>query len=216
LKLRENLWRSPDTTVACHRLQKKSEQGRRRGLRRSRARSPQDVEQAGRHRDAYGEEELLGAYSTLVGLGLLVFWMFHVMYLVEAGLLATRLSDLLVYLFSMVFPTVTMAVFLAYELLDRRTTERRWTFRVKRFFGRIMFVVVYGLAVVLAITMTTILRGETNAASGAGLLVNQRGADGPHPQMSVHAPPPRGSHEWRVVRAALGGYRLGCDSGKLP
>jgi thiol:disulfide interchange protein len=97
--------------------------------------------------------------------------MFHVMYLVEAGLLATKLSNLLVYFFSTAFPTVMVAMFLAYELLDRRATEGRWMFRVKRFSGRVMFAVVYGLAVVLAIIVTTSLWGETKTAGWVGLLV---------------------------------------------
>jgi hypothetical protein len=119
----------------------------------------------------YTKEDLLAGYSFLVGFGIMTFWMCHVMYLLDAGILSITLSAIMGYLFSTVFPTLVVASFLTYEFLDSRQTRRTLTFRAKRFFGRVMFFGVYGLAVFLAVGMMTSLFGEAKLAVWLGFIV---------------------------------------------
>lgn len=117
----------------------------------------------------YTREDLLAAYSSLVGMGVMLFWVFHMMHLLDAEILSATFSGVFGYVFLTMAPTTIVAFFLAYELLDNRETKRTLAFRAKRFFGRILFGIVYGLIVFLAINVGTSLFGEGKLAVWLGV-----------------------------------------------
>ena len=94
----------------------------------------------------YSDEELLMAYSSLVGMSVLFFFAMNGLCLLESGILTTRIEDFLWYASVAMMPSTFIALLLAYEILDSKRTKRNLTFRLKRLFGRFFSDLCFGEA----------------------------------------------------------------------
>lgn len=107
----------------------------------------------------HSEEELLWAYSSLIGISALFFFFMNVLNLLESGVLTAGVEGSLLF-FTVTLPTMCVALFLGYEILDSRRTKRKLLFRLKRFSGRVFVGLVFTGSIILVFRLISFFTSD--------------------------------------------------------